>query len=144
MSACLNAAGGNVKACIAILFMGALLSACTAWPPHGQGGLGEQRVPANSRETLPAELEEQLAALKHGLQVVQRKGFAACQPAHLLAFQRQLVSGERNLYGGMSADARLSLANAQQTLAELHSRAEQQTDCGIRHSALEAGNSSAD
>lgn len=133
-----------MNAGVAALFMGALLSACTAWPPHGQGGVAEQRVPANSREALPAELQAQLAALKYGWGFAQRQGLAACQPGRLLALQRQLVSGERNLYGGMLADARLSLDNAQLALADLHSQAQQQTACVAERAALQASHSPSD
>ena len=133
-----------MNASVAALFMGALLSACTAWPPHGQGGVAEQRVPANSREDLPVELEEQLAALKYGWRFALREGLAACQPARLLELQRQLVSSERNLYGGMPADAQLNLRHAQLMLADLHSQAQQQTACVARREALQASHSPSD
>jgi hypothetical protein len=116
---------------VAALVMGAWLSACTAWPPHGQGGMAERRVPDNSREELPDELKEQLAVLKQDMERAQRMGLLACQPANALTLQRQLASSQRNLYGGMTADAQLSLTNAERTLAELQGHAGPQA--GICH-----------
>lgn len=97
-----------------------LLAACTAWPPQGRGGAAERGPQATPPEAATLALAERLGCARARLAGLR----AAAEDRQLLAgrlaaAEETAARTRRELHGGLSRDAALSLARLEGETADV-------------------------
>jgi hypothetical protein len=111
---------GALSRSLAAAGLGLALTACTAWPPAGQGGAAEQGGPAVPVAGLDPDLVARLRCVVAGAETVRGTALARHQMTGRAAdLAEASARAQREVHGGLAVDAAASIGVLEARTADL-------------------------